>query len=316
MSELNMNTRTFNSSRIVDIKDKLRELKVPFKSNLRKRDLYDLLAARQASTPIQTNEDNTAAIVKIQAAWRGRYTRNTLKLRGKAAFNRRLCSNDIDPISLNPIEDLPMKVFFSYKADDGRYYGFDINSLKKCLDNAQTKNPFNREAFSCQTLHDIQACYNRSPAAMEAEASSSVGRRGRSERKINTRERAFEIFHNFHLSSGFFVDENWFLDFGRKDLINFYQRLFSIIRLRSPAAFREMCNTADISGLKLFDLYDDICARAIYNTPKMQQLILLELENLVDIQCTQDDKVTAIIWILIALTQSSSRAAVALPFLS
>ena len=112
------------------------------------------------------------------------------------------------------------------------------------------------------------------------------------------------------------MDETWFLDLGRRDLINFYKRLFTIIRLRSPAAFRQMCDTADISGLRFFDLYDDICGRAIYNTPKMQQLILLELENLVDVQSTQDDKVTAIIWILIALTQSTSRAAVALPFLS
>jgi hypothetical protein len=210
-----------------------------------------------------------------------------------------------------------MNVFFSYRAKDGRYYGFDTNSLKRLLDNAQTKNPFNREAFSYETLQDIHACYSISPAALADEASSSsAGKRGRPERRINTRERAFEIFHKFHLSSGFFVDENWFLDFNRKDLINFYQRLFSIIRLRSPAAFGEMCNTADMSGLKFFDLYDDICARTIYNTPKMQQLILLELENLVDVQRTQDDKVTAIIWILIALTQSSHRAAFALPFLS
>ena len=125
-----MSTQTFNRSRIVDIKDRLRELKIPFKSNLRKRDLYDLLAARQVAAPIETTVDNTAAIVKIQAAWRGRYTRKMLELRGNAAFNRQLCSNDIDPISLNPIEDLPMKFFFSYRAADGRYYGFDINSLK------------------------------------------------------------------------------------------------------------------------------------------------------------------------------------------
>ena len=312
-----MSTQTFNRSRIVDIKDRLRELKIPFKSNLRKRDLYDLLAARQVSPPIETTEDNTAAIVKIQAAWRGHYTRKMLELRGNAAFNRQLCSNDIDPISLNPIEDLPMKFFFSYRAADGRYYGFDINSLKKCLDNSQTKNPFNREAFSWRTLQDIHECYGSSPTAEAAEASSSsFCKRGRPERKVNTRERAFEIFHNFHLSSGFFVDETWFLDLGRRDLITFYKRLFTIIRLRSPAAFREMCDTADQSGLRFFDLYDDICGRAIYNTPKMQQLILAELENLVEVQSTQDDKVTAIIWILIALTQTTSRAAIALPFLS
>jgi hypothetical protein len=307
-----MNT-TFNNARITDIKNNLRELKIPFKSNLRKRDLYDLLAARQ--TPGQAfiiNEENTAAVIKIQAVWRGRYTRQMLELRGNAAFNRQLCSNDIDPISLNPIEDLPMKLFFSYRADDGRYYGFDINSLKKCLDNSQLKNPFNREAFSSDTLYDIHACYASSTSSTD----EANGKRERSERKINTRERAFEIFHNFHLSSGFFVDESWYLDLGRKDLINFYKRLFTIIRLRSPAAFHDMCNQANISGLKFFDLYDDICSRPIYNTPKMQQMILLELEAIVNIQRTQDDKVTAIIWVLIALTQSSHRAAIALPFLS
>ncbi len=308
---------TFNNSRIVDIKNKLREMKVPFKSNLRKRDLYDLLAARQSSTRrLETTEENVASVIKIQAAWRGRYTRKMLALRGYAAFNRYLCSNDIDPISLNPIEDLPMRSFFSYRADDGRIYGFDIDSLKKCLDNAQTKNPFNREAFSWRTLQDIHDCYAASPAAAAEEAnSSSICKRGRSG-KFNTRERAFEIFHNFHLSSGFFVDETWFLDLSRRDLINFYRRLYTIIRLRSPAAFREMFNSSGVSGLKFFDLYDDICGRAVYNTPKMQQLILLELENLVAVQSTHDDKVTAIIWVLIALTQSTSRAAVALPFLS
>lgn len=302
---------SFNRSRIVEIKNKLRELKIPFKSNLRKRDLYDLLAARIVAAPIETSVHNISAIVKIQAAWRGRYTRKMLALRGNAAFNRELCSNDIDPISLDPINDLPMKAFFSYRADDGRYYGFDISSLKKCLDNEQLKNPFNREAFSCVTLHRIDMCYEA--AGFPKVSSSSYSSRSvQADGKVDTRKKAFEIFHNFHLASGFFIDENWFLNLKRPDVIAFFKKLYHIIRVRSPSAFYEMCEEQDTSVFGFFDLYDNICA-GVYNTAKMRQMILKELENLVE---TQDDKITAIIWVLLALTQVSESAAMGLPFLA
>ena len=297
---------SFSRSRIVEMKNRLRELEIPFKSNLKKRDLYDLLAARAVSAPIETSIPKILAIVKIQAAWRGRYTRKMLALRGNAAFNRELCSNDIDPISLDPIKDLPMRTFFSYMADDGRYYGFDITSLKKCLDNEQLKNPFNREEFSFETLHRIHVCYEtRVPIV-------SLSKSGRTGSKVDTRTKAFEIFHNFHLASGFFIDENWFLNLQRPDLIAFFKKLYHIIRVRSPSAFYEMCEEEDTSVFGFFDLYDNICA-GMYNTAKMRQMILKELENLVE---TQEDKITAIIWILLALTQASESAAMGLPFLA
>ena len=300
---------SFNSSKISNIKRQLKELQIPFKSNLRKRDLYDLLAARKVAAPLVKSKENISAVITIQAAWRGRYTRKMLALRGNAAFCRELCSNDIDPISLDPVKDLPMKVFFSYMADDGRYYGFDINSLKKCLNNGQTKNPFNREDFSCMVIHQIHLCYDASTKEQDTELSLPAKGR-RCNRKFNTKEKAFEIFHNFHLASGFFIDENWFLDLNRANLVVFFQKLYQIIRIRSPMAFFEMCEEQNPSW-DFFELYDKICM-GIYNTSKMRQLILEALENVVN---SQIDKTTAIIWILLALTQVSEPASMQLSFL-
>lgn len=69
-------------------------------------------------------------IEKIQKIIRGSIIRKWIKLRGPALMNRKICVNETDFCTLEPLIDINDKHFFSYKDDEsGCIFGFDICSL-------------------------------------------------------------------------------------------------------------------------------------------------------------------------------------------
>lgn len=65
----------------------------------------------------------------IQRLFRGWYLRLIQKLRGPALKDRTICTNDSDMATLEPLNEITVPFFFSYKDDNGFVYGFDVSSL-------------------------------------------------------------------------------------------------------------------------------------------------------------------------------------------
>ena len=93
--------------------------------------------------------------LKIQKKWRGYLRRSMNALKGEACFNRK-CTNSTDFLTLDNIENIPYKQFFSFRDEDGFIYGFDIKSIynlkKKC---DITRNPYNRKIMPPKTLENL-----------------------------------------------------------------------------------------------------------------------------------------------------------------
>ncbi len=68
-------------------------------------------------------------IIKIQKVFRSLLVKRYKSLHGPASMNRKLCTNDNDFITLEPIEEINFHQFISYKDTDGFIYGFNITSL-------------------------------------------------------------------------------------------------------------------------------------------------------------------------------------------
>lgn len=85
--------------------------------------------------------------IQIQRVIRGIYVRNAIKLRGLALKNRKICVNDTDFYSLEPLENIHYLDFFSYTDDKQFTYGFDIDSLYTYLKRKSRRilNPYNRD---------------------------------------------------------------------------------------------------------------------------------------------------------------------------
>jgi hypothetical protein len=90
-------------------------------------------------------QENAATVIEKHI--RGFFVRQFCTLLGPAKQNRKLCVNDTDFSTLEPIENIPYDDFYSYQ-DNGDYiYGFQLSSLiayRKSQKASGFKNPYNR----------------------------------------------------------------------------------------------------------------------------------------------------------------------------
>ena len=96
-------------------------------------------------------------IIFIQSIYRGHIVRQSFKLRGDTTSR---CTNDSDPCTLEPINEIPFEFFFSYKDTKGHIYGFNIISLITLLKSAKKiENPYTREVLDKDTVNRVIHLY-------------------------------------------------------------------------------------------------------------------------------------------------------------
>jgi hypothetical protein len=100
--------------------------------------------------------------IKIQKIYRGHIVRKSFTLRGEAFKNRKLCINDNDFYTLEPLKEIPMEYFFSFKSNDDKFlFGCNIVSLLHLINNkTSVKNPYNRENIKIEIIQTILKLYN------------------------------------------------------------------------------------------------------------------------------------------------------------
>ena len=110
---------------------------------------------------LKTFFKQSKCIVNIQAYYRGYLVRRFLKLNGPGFKNMKKCINDTDFYTMDPLDEIDLYHFFSYKDDAGFLYGFNIQSLINMIIKSNVaQNPYTRELFSDEVLNNILA-FNR-----------------------------------------------------------------------------------------------------------------------------------------------------------
>lgn len=101
-------------------------------------------------------------IQQIQSVYRGYITRKTFALRGDAYKNTKICVNENDFYTLEPLTEIPMEFFVSFKSNDGKFtFGCNIISLAHLIKTKKPiKNPYNREIISSTIIQNIIVLYN------------------------------------------------------------------------------------------------------------------------------------------------------------
>lgn len=86
----------------------------------------------------------------------------SLRKRGPAFKNHKLCVNETDGYTLEPLEEIPKERFFSYMDSKGFIYGFDIVTLYNTVHKNPNKsvNPYTRELFGETVVKDIIFIFN------------------------------------------------------------------------------------------------------------------------------------------------------------
>jgi hypothetical protein len=102
------------------------------------------------------------SVITIQRIFRGFLVRETEKLRGPAAKNTFICTNETEFYTMNPLNELPRKYLFSYRDSNGFVYGFNIFVLMDMFKrNRRLVNPYNREDMPFDTLISLFSIYKK-----------------------------------------------------------------------------------------------------------------------------------------------------------
>uniref|UniRef100_A0A6C0DJN3 SAP domain-containing protein n=1 Tax=viral metagenome TaxID=1070528 RepID=A0A6C0DJN3_9ZZZZ len=96
----------------------------------------------------------------LQKNYRRWIVNATYALRGPAFKNRKLCVNDTDFVTMEPLDEIPNENFFSYMDTKQFIYGFNITSIIQMIrSKGKFNNPYNREELDKKTLKDIKKLY-------------------------------------------------------------------------------------------------------------------------------------------------------------
>lgn len=107
---------------------------------------------------------STKPAVKIQSIFRRWLVTESFKMRGPAFKQRKLCVNDTDFVSMEPINEIPNELFYSYQDSKEFVYGFNLSSLIQIIQknfrmDERLENPYNREAVDARITLQILRLY-------------------------------------------------------------------------------------------------------------------------------------------------------------
>jgi hypothetical protein len=269
--------------------------------------------------------------VIIQKAWRHHLCKQYARLRGPARFKRHLCVNDTDFFTMDDLQDIPYKQFYSFMDTDKMIYGFDIMSIytllyKGMASGAATangaasgsasgavvaSNPYNRNIFPKEVTENIKKITRLSNIFKDL--INLDMNEGEEEKKtaINFETRLMTLFCDIdHL--GNYTNYNWVLNLNTSQLIRFIMSLHDIwvYRANLPELVkREICP----EHRELFHYMHMIDLR-IANIIVLREVALDIMNKLVRDGINTNAKSLGTNLVLCALTLVSSDAAEAMPW--
>jgi hypothetical protein len=254
-------------------------------------------------------------IIKIQKIFRSMLVRKYKQLHGPASLNRKLCTNNDDFISMEPIEEINFHQFISYKDFDGFIYGFDINSLHNLFLKSENeiKNPYNRNVIPESIFKDI-----RSLIRIGKILKININLNFEDNIKNVSNQKAVELkaltlFQNID-ALGNYSNSNWFLSLNRNQLIKFIRELMDIWNYRAQLSVETKRNICPPIGdpFRSLSVQYIITEQDLWNVKK---LMLDIMEKLVNCGIDRDSKALGAYYVLGALTLVNTEAATSLPWL-
>jgi hypothetical protein len=268
-------------------------------------------------TRIYSHLHLSSCIIKIQKIFRGTLARNYFKLRGPAAVDRKLCTNADDFITMDPLEEMSIHQFLSYKDTDGFIYGFDIASLfnliAKSKNGENIQNPYNRNVIPESIIVIVRKIIRLS---IILKISINLCYEDESQQISNEKAielRALTLFQKID-ALGNYSNFQWFLSLNKIKLIRLVRELADIWNYRAQIEIQMKKNICPPNGdpfrnlsMNYIGSEQDIC--------NIRKVILEVLEKFVNNGIDKDSKALGACYVLGALTIVNEDAATSLPWL-
>jgi len=254
-------------------------------------------------------------IIKIQKVFRRTLVKIYKDIHGPASFNRKICTNSNDFISMEPIEEINFHQFISYKDSDDFIYGFDINSLHNLFlkSGNEIKNPYNRNIIPESVFKNI-----RTLIRIGKILKININLNFEDDTKNLSNEKAIELraltlFQTID-ALGNYSNVSWFLSLNRNQLIKLVRELIDIWNYRAQLPNQTKRNICPPVGdpFRSLSIQFLLVEENIWNVKKV---VLEVLEKFVNIGIDKDSRALGAYYVLGALTLVNSDAATSLPWL-
>ena len=178
--------------------------------------------------------------IVIQKIFRGYIVKEYKKCSGLLPNNLKLCTNDSDFATLEPLKDIPYNQFFCFNGNES-HYGYDIYSLYNLINiqdkihksNApkEVRNPYDREII---TMDEIKL-FNRHlrfsrilniPVKTKDDSIENINPKKKMEMRI------IEIFQYIN-ELGNYANSNWFTSLPRHMMVMFIREMYDIWNFRA-----------------------------------------------------------------------------------
>lgn len=261
-------------------------------------------------------------IVYSQSCVRRNLVLSRLRMRGPALApnKRKLCVNDTDFFTLEPIIDIDPGNFFSYKDEKGLIYGFDVKSLGLMYESqGSLMNPYNRYIFTGKMLQCIETLIGRPKIRTSDEIELETFDRMIELKTKPMETRITDIFYEID-RLGNYTMSSWFSQLSREKYLYLYKRINELWNYRAMLEDdlkREICPFFDPFRFRLSrysgyiythrerDLTDEDCIN----------ICVIIMENLIYTGRDDVSKNIMVAHILSALTLVSMDARTTMPWL-
>jgi hypothetical protein len=282
-------------------------------------------------------------IIILQKIYRGYLVRESIRLRGGALNDRKICVNSSDFYSLEPIADIDHRSFFSYNDDKLFWYGFDIESIFLLISKTPRLNiinPYNRENISPIVINNIISLRNKirilfpdiiiqhdileqsisMPTIHHIPTiSNTLGfnrintpeiRRLNRIREGSIQTRIQELFMEID-QLGNYTQTEWFATLTRVNYIRLYRLLYNIWRRLSI----DVRTKISILGDPFLNIFQNIIHLDDIGYERIQEACLRVFENMVFTGVDIEYRRLGALHVLSALTIVSLNARISMPWL-
>lgn len=245
----------------------------------------------------------------IQKAMRGHFSRQFMRYVCPA----KVCVNDCDFVTMEPLKDITASNFISYKDSDNFTYGFDVVSLYNLYIKSypDVKNPYTRTEFPSSFLRDL---YNKLKIGKLLQYTYEFDMSYKDELTPEKRLelQIIDLFQHIN-SLGNYADASWFVNLEREQHIRFIRELIDIWQYRAELTPETKQNICPPSGNPFGPVI--LASVYIYNRETLLSINTKVIENLVKNGTNRDCMCLGAYYVLAALTIVSQEARAAMPWL-
>jgi hypothetical protein len=254
--------------------------------------------------------------IKVQKKIRGYLVRKFISLHGPASFNRSICCNECDIVTLDPITSIPFNNFFSFNEGDF-HYGFEVasfyNLIFKSHNSKSVKNPYTQNIISYAVIKDLLQLI-RISSILDINLELSFDN-GIQELTTDTqfKLKIVSLFQKID-ELGSYTDVDWFFELSNNQLIRFIREIYDIWTYRANISLETKRQIIPPHGTSSwFNIQYQYYSHA--STKKLNNIVYNIIDTLINSGIDTQSQYLGSFYVLGALTIVNHRVAEAIPWL-